>query len=101
MPLENSTSHMADRYNMVGTVQPRPLHIVDSLIDMVAAAIEFRRMDMNHKRFSGHVGNSLGSRKGYPVMSVYYIKRSTCNRLSRLMSITVYLTKQIVIHLTG
>ncbi len=76
-------------------VHPAPFNVVDVLIDMLAAAVEFRRMHVNHQGFAGPGDQRNAGRKRHPVVGMDEVVFFGLGQLEHALGVALDLGQQI------
>ena len=80
---------LAHRDHPVRRVHTGSLDLVDLLVDMLAAAVKFRRMNLNHQRFAAHRRRRHPRRKSHPVVGMDHVETLTHRQPRRRLGIAI------------
>src|SRR3972149_2817490 len=80
---------MADRDYLVRTLHALSFDIIDHLVDVLSAAVEFRRVDVNNKRFAHDCRHGDTGRIRHPVVGVNKVEVLALSQIHHKSGIAV------------
>ena len=80
---DNIPGKIAHCNHLVGFQHAHTLYVVDLAVHILAAPVEFGRMDVNHQRFSGNTLCRYSRSIGKPVMRMNHVKGVFTSNSSR------------------